>query len=135
MTDELIRKADVPSQVLPTEIQYVNEFKGCVRVNAVSLRQRLDLAKDVSDGVARMETLLSICVVDADGAQVYSPQEWSNFAARHINSAMMLFDRVRYLSGYDDAVVEDQPEKKDDSDQSLDWPVLSLSDLDAPSGS
>ena len=130
----LIHKADIPAVTIPEEEIFVNEFRGSVIVRALTLHDRLTLAEDKEiDGPTRLVAMLALCVLDAGHHPVYSREEWYAFASRHLDSSMMLWDVARRLSGMGDEGEVDP--KKDVSLPSLGLPVLSLSDLDAPSGS
>ena len=99
-----LKKADIKPPVLPKETVEVDALGGEVVVRGLLLRERLALFDDARDGGERfghLSAVLAACVVDADGKQVFTVDEWEQFGAVHFEAALKLFNVAQRLSGLD----------------------------------
>lgn len=110
----VIKKADVPTPVLPKEtVEGITALGGDVIVRGLLLTERLafkaqiardqELAATPTVAAAVMERvpqLLALCVVDADGAAIWPAATWDEFGARHEDDALRLFNVAMRLSGF-----------------------------------
>ncbi len=98
----LLKKTDVAEPDLPEEVVEVPELGGAVLVRGLLLRDRLALALGRgADKHAMVAALLAATVLDAEGAALWSEEQWERFGARHLAAAMRLFDVARRLCGMD----------------------------------
>lgn len=98
-----LKRDQIAAPVLPKEAVEVPEMGGEVVVRGLLLRERLALFDDAKGGerYGHISAVLAACVVDADGRQVWSAEQWEQFGARHFEAALRLFDVARRLSGLD----------------------------------
>lgn len=99
-----LRKADIKPPVLPKETHDCAPLGGEVVVRGLLLRERLALFDDAREGGARyghLTAVLAACVIDADGKQVFTQDEWEQFGAQHMEAALALFAVAQRLSGLD----------------------------------
>lgn len=98
-----LKKSEIKAPVLPKEAVQVDELGGEVVVRGLLLRERLAIFSNTEAGekFAHVGELLAATVMDADGLQVYTAQEWDEFGTKHFSAAMQLFQVARRLSGID----------------------------------
>ena len=111
----VLKRGEVAAPTLPKQTVEVAALGGEVIVQGLLLTQRLAvqskiaaLAKGAEEGAdinAVLPMLLSLCVVDADGAQFFTPDQWEVFGASHQGSAIELFNIAWRLSGFAQAEV------------------------------
>ncbi len=95
-----LKKADIKPPVLPKETVEVPEFGGEVIVRGLMLRDRIALFTSAgTDNSAHLSKLLAATVVDADGVQIYTDEEWEEFGAKNFDACIRLFNVARRLSG------------------------------------
>lgn len=98
----LLKKSEIATPVLPRETVDVPELGGEVVVQGMLLRDRIGLFFDAEKtGHGQLCKVLAVTVVDADGVQVYTQDEWEAFGAKHAAAVIRLFDVSRRLSGFD----------------------------------
>lgn len=108
----ILHRSEVPLPTEPEEETFVAEFGGEVIVKSLSLRARLAMSDEQSDGTTRMTSMLHHCVVDAERQPIYTQEQWETFAGRHMETAMRLWDTARTLSGLK---LDEEGEKKEAS--------------------
>jgi hypothetical protein len=113
-------RGQLPVMDLPTEEVTVDGLPGAVLVRGMDMSQLMHYRSaarrfsepqgDETDeqaqeraGVELVPLLLSLCVVLDDGLPVYTAAQWSAFAARHLDSAVALFNAAMRLSGQDES--------------------------------
>lgn len=99
-----LKREQIAPPVLPKEAHEVPDLGGGVIVRGLLLRERLALFDDARGEGARFGHLcavLAACVVDADGKQVWSADQWEEFGAAHFEAALGLFKIAQRLSGLD----------------------------------
>jgi len=103
-----LKKSEIKAPVLPKEAVQVDELGGEVIVRGLLLRERLAIFSGSDDGqkFAHVGELLAATVLDADGLQVYTAQQWDEFGAKHFGAVMQLFQVARRLSGIDAEVAQ-----------------------------
>jgi hypothetical protein len=97
---DVIKKSQVKTPALPKETVTVAGLGGDVIVTGLTLTARLALFSAGKSGYT-VSKLLSETVVDADGSQLFTEQEWDNFGAKHFKDCLDLFKVVKRLSGLD----------------------------------
>ena len=102
----LLKKANIPAPVLPQETVEVPELGGEVVVRGMLLQDRIDLLSAAREGNAKLSGLLAATVVDGDGVQIYTQQQWEQFGAAHYAAALRLFEVAQKLSGLNAEVAE-----------------------------
>jgi len=117
----LLRKANIPKPSVRKEAVDVPELGGEVIVRGTMLEERLALvfgampsAGEEADAGEQLEQLppddpreryqhiarlLAYAVIDADGAQVYTADEWAAFGSQHFGTALRLYRIAKRLSG------------------------------------
>lgn len=116
----VVNRANVADPALPRETVEVEALGGEVVVRGLLLTERLDLearivqlararraaqdapGADASDpGVhAILPQLLHMAVLDADGVQLWSEQQWQTFGGAHPGQAVALFNVAWRLAGF-----------------------------------
>lgn len=99
----VLSKADIKAPVLPKETVEVPELGGAVIVRGLLLRERLALfdAANKGDRFGHLASLLASCVIDAEGRQLWTVDEWEQFGAQHFEAALRLFEVAGRLAGLD----------------------------------
>jgi hypothetical protein len=104
----LIRKADVTAPTLPEEVVPVPELGGDVLVRGLDLGARMSLAhqlKDKSRPTSRdfghLAPLLALSILDGDGEQIFTADEWAAWGAKNLAAAVNLWDVAWRLSDID----------------------------------
>jgi hypothetical protein len=102
-----LKKADIKPPVLPKETVEVPELEGEVIVRGLLLRDRIALfAGADSDNTAQLSKLLAATVIDIDGVQVYTADQWEEFGAKNFDACIRLFNVARRLSGLNAEVAQ-----------------------------
>lgn len=97
-----IKKSDIKLPALPQEEVDVPALGGEVIVRGMLLGERLEIMSSLQEGrFAHVSRILAATVVDADGKQMFSQEEWETFGATHFNEAMRLAAIASRLSGMD----------------------------------
>lgn len=98
-----LKRDQIPAPVLPKEAHEVPELGGEVIVRGLLLRERLALFDDAQGGerFGHLSAVLSACVIDADGQQIWTAEQWEQFGASHFEAALKLFNVAKRLSGLD----------------------------------
>jgi hypothetical protein len=122
----VIKRGQVAAPTLPKETVGVDALGGEVVVRGLLLTERLDLeariaqqrrdaVKAKADGKVKddgptagdlaVPMLLSRCVQDADGLELWTEEQWQAFGCRYQDQALQLFNVAWRLSGFkqDDA--------------------------------
>lgn len=104
----LIRKADVKAPSLPEEVVTVPELGGDVLVRGLDLGARMSLAHQLKDksrptskDFGHLAPLLEMSVLDADGEQLFTSDEWASWGAKNLAAAVNLWDVAWRLSDLD----------------------------------
>ena len=103
-----LTKAQITRPVLKKEAVAVPELGGEVIVRGLLLSERFALFSGINEANAKflqMPRLLSMVVVDAEGAAVMTEQEWDVFGAESFTAMSALFEVAKRLSGLDAEVV------------------------------
>jgi hypothetical protein len=114
----VLKRGEVAAPTLPKQTVEVSALGGEVIVQGLLLTQRLAVqgkiaalskgATELDDSAALhavLPMLLALCVVDAEGAQFFTPDQWEVFGASHQGSAIELFNIAWRLSGFAQAEV------------------------------
>jgi hypothetical protein len=96
----VLKKSQISSPALPKETVPVSGLGGDVVVTGLTLAGRLGLFSAGKGGYP-VSKLLSETVLDAEGSQIFTEQEWENFGAKHFKDCIELFKVVKRLSGLD----------------------------------
>lgn len=95
-----LKKADIKPPVLPKEAVQVDELGGEVIVRGLLLRERVQLFQSGGgEWSARVSQMLAATVIDADGAPIYTAQQWEEFGAQHFDACARLLAVANRLSG------------------------------------
>lgn len=100
----VLKKSDMKSPVLPKETAPAPSLGGDVVVTGLMLSDRIKFLS--TPGGAPLSQLLAMTVTDAEGAQVFTEQEWEIHGARHFAECIELFKVAKRLSGLDAEVAE-----------------------------
>jgi hypothetical protein len=106
----LIKRETITHAERKREEVAVESLGGSVAVVQMSLTTRL-VAEEVSRRqggepgavFATIPHVLAGCVVDADGEQLMTAEQWSTFGANHREEVITLFNKSMELSGYSSA--------------------------------
>lgn len=98
----VLSKQDIPRPALPKETVDVPELGGEVVVQALLLRDQLDLSTKQLKTFGHFSHMLALTVVDANGDPIFSMEEWEVWGASHLDVALKLFGAVKRLSGMGD---------------------------------
>lgn len=101
-----IRKAQAPALRVPKEAVQVDALGGEVIVHGLRLSDKLRFATWDGPRFAQMAEALAVSVRDADGAQLYTSDEWEVWGGEHMGEAIRLFGVVERLSGLNEAQAE-----------------------------
>ena len=98
-----LKREQIAPPVLPKEAHEVPALGGGVIVRGLLLRERLALfdAANKGDRFGHLSSLLASCVIDAEGRQLWSVEEWEQFGAQHFEAALRLFEVAGRLAGLD----------------------------------
>lgn len=100
----LIKRDQVTPPTLRTETVTVEPLGGDVIVRELTFTERLTLREVVDkddQNTNSMLRLLHLSVVDADGAHVFTPEQWNVFGGKHKAEAEKLFLKAVNVSGFD----------------------------------
>lgn len=101
----LIKRDQVQEPALRSEAVTVEPFGGDVLVRELTLTQRLALkeagSEEAGGNTKRMLHMLHLSVVDADGAHVFTAEQWDAFGAKHQAVVQELFVKAVSVSGFD----------------------------------
>lgn len=123
----VVKRANVAEPTLPRETVEVEALGGEVVVRGLLLTERLDLearivhhakaakaAREAAGGTDAgaapaagvhevMPMLLHMAVLDADGLQLWSAEQWQQFGGKHAGQALALFNVAWRLAGFSQA--------------------------------
>ena len=120
----VITRASVAAPTLPKETVEVEALGGDVVVRGLLLTERMALEQRIVSAAkaareaaaaapgqpqndaginAALPMLLTCCVLDADGQQLWSEAEWQIFGGKHPMQAVALFNVAWRLAGLDQA--------------------------------
>lgn len=122
----VVKRGNVAEPALPKETVEVEALGGDVVVRGLLLTERLDLearivqlaranktARDAAQASGDetpaanvhvvMPQLLHMAVLDADGLQIWSAEQWQRFGGAHPGQAVALFNVAWRLAGFDRA--------------------------------
>lgn len=102
-----LKKSEVTRPVRRKETVQVDALGGEVIVQALLMRDRLELASMDGPKYGHVSEILARSVVDADGLSVYTAEEWEIFGTEHQQEAFQLLEVSQKLSGMG------APEKKE----------------------
>ena len=112
----VLKRCDIAEPVLPKETVEVTALGGEVVVRGLLLSEQLHIHarilaattdKTTPDGVHSMlPVLLARCVLDADGACLFTEEQWQIFGAKESAQAVSLFNVAWRLSGLAEADTE-----------------------------
>jgi len=119
---DLLKRGAIQAPAVPAEQVDVPELGGAVLVRGMMLSDRLQFsdwratvakaAAGETDEQAHARTgslvvarLLSVCVVDADGAPIFTMAQWEQFGAQHAGRCLALFDIAWKSSGFDEVAI------------------------------
>ena len=99
----VIKKSDIARPVRRSEVMQVDELKGEVVIQQMTLEMYLSMLKygSTHDNTAPMSMVLAACVLDADGTPVFDEQEWEAWAPANLKIVFELYARIKKLSGVD----------------------------------
>lgn len=99
MAAKLLKKADIARPVLPTRAVPVAALGGSVMVRGLLFSERMALFAVEAQAITQVPRLLALTVHDADGAPVFSVDEWEAFGAAHPQEIFEVFEVAMELSG------------------------------------
>lgn len=102
----LLRREQVAPPRLEEEVVNVPELGGDVIVRAMTLVERLDLARNTATNVERLPMMLASVVLDADRNPLFNMEQWNAFGGKHADALFNLWDVARRLSGLEADDVE-----------------------------
>ena len=106
----VLKRGAVQAPVLPKETVEVVALGGEVVVRGLLMVEALDIRSAIQDTAATktnaeavhavMPLMLALCVVDADGAALFTADQWQVFGAANNAAAIGLFNVAWRLSGF-----------------------------------
>ena len=104
-----LKKSDIKAPVLPKEAVLVAELGGEIIVTGLLLSDRLSLFAGINEegkAFSHIPRVLASTVQDADGAKLFTEQEWEVFGAQNFEATLAIFAVSRRLSGLDSEAAE-----------------------------
>lgn len=100
----VINKDNVPPPVVPKETVTVPELGGDVIVRGLLLTDRIRFFQKEQSGKLAVSSMLAFTVIDANGDEIFTEEQWEAFGAKNFTVALDLFNKAKQLSGMDATV-------------------------------
>lgn len=101
-----IKRAQLPPPSFPKETVAIEVLGGEVVVWGLGLADKLRFATWDGPRFAQMFEALAVSVRDADGAPIWTADQWDAWGSKYVAEALRLFGVIEKLSGLTEAQAE-----------------------------
>jgi O-succinylbenzoate synthase len=117
-----ILKSDIAAPVLPEQqTVMVEELGGEVIVRPLFLAEKIAMSQRHIDGRTKdfghIAALLAYAVVDDNGEQLFTVEQWETWGSAHVAATMKLWDVAFGMSGLDREAAEKKSEAQNSDSQ------------------
>ena len=96
----VLRRADLPAPALRQEEVEVPALGGAVIVRAMPINVLFDVIDSARSNPANaVPSLLAQSVIDADGEQLWTAEQWSTWGATEFEGALALYQAAQRVCG------------------------------------